>query len=92
MTHDSSHTACLELFEKLSEYLDDELDEQICQQIEAHASNCVACKACLETLRQTIALCRAMKQNEKPVPENFSDRWKECIRKMAPETMDTHQS
>ncbi len=92
MTHDPSHTACLELFEKLSEYLDDELDEQICRQIEAHASTCVACRACLETLRQTVALCRAMRRTEASVPGAFSDRWKEYIRKMASEAMSPHKS
>ncbi len=40
---DHDHQHCLEMFEKLSEYIDGELDHATCAEIEEHANNCVAC-------------------------------------------------
>jgi anti-sigma factor RsiW len=37
--HDHKH--CLELFKKLSEYIDGELDHATCSEIKKHAENCV---------------------------------------------------
>ncbi len=68
----SSHPHCLELFEKLSEYIDDELAPTERRAIEAHVAGCVACLACLQTLRRTVALCRT--GGDHPVPEEFSRR------------------
>ena len=77
-THDHRH--CLELFEKLSEYLDDELDEVTCQDIEKHVKECVPCFVCLQTLKRTIDLC---KQTEaRSVPAEFSKKLKEVIQNM----------
>jgi anti-sigma factor RsiW len=67
-----AHPHCLELFEKLSEYIDDELEAAERLAVESHVAGCVACLACLQTLRQTVALCR--KGAEHPVPTEFSHR------------------
>ncbi|MCK4987994.1 MAG: zf-HC2 domain-containing protein, partial [Desulfobacterales bacterium] len=37
--HDHKH--CLEMFDRLSEYLDNELDEVTCKDIEKHVKECV---------------------------------------------------
>ena len=50
------HHKCRELFEKLSEYIDNELDSANCDAIEAHLQNCPPCQSCLATLKQTVAL------------------------------------
>ena len=71
------------MFAKLSEYIDNELDELTCKDIEDHARDCIPCKACLETLRQTIGLCRSLESDEKPVPEAFSKRLKTLIQKLS---------
>jgi hypothetical protein len=77
-THDHKH--CLELFEKLSEYIDNELDEVTCQDIEKHVKECVPCFVCLQTLKRTIDLC---KQTEtRAVPKDFSKKLKEAIQNM----------
>jgi anti-sigma factor RsiW len=77
---DHDHKHCLELFEKLSEYLDNELDEVTCQDIEKHIQECVPCFVCLQTLKRTIELC---KQTEnRSVPEDFSRKLKEAIQNM----------
>jgi hypothetical protein len=73
--HDHKH--CLELFEKLSEYLDNELDEVSCKNIEKHVQECVPCFVCLQTLKRTVDLCKQV--GERPVPEAFSRKLKEII-------------
>jgi len=53
-----NHRHCLELFEKLSEYIDDELDEPACKEIEKHIKECILCRECLETLKRSVDICR----------------------------------
>jgi hypothetical protein len=75
------HKDCLEMFEKLSEYLDQELDETTCREIEKHAEECIKCNVCLETLKRTIEIC---KQTEsKPVPKDLSGRLRKLIENTA---------
>jgi len=74
------HTHCLEMFKKLSEYIDGELDHVTCAEIEQHSENCVACFSCLETLKRTVAICKNTK--DKPVPREFSKRLKEIIQNL----------
>ena len=78
MTSDNHHHKhCLEMFEKLSEYIDGELDRVTCAEIEKHAKSCVACFSCMETLKRTVALCKNV--DDRPVPREFSQRLKEII-------------
>lgn len=72
MTAECRHEICLSLFEKMSDYIDRELDEATCQDIERHASECFACKVCLETLKRTVALCHEMEPS--PVPPSLTER------------------
>jgi len=76
--HDHKH--CLELFERLSEYLDNELDEMTCQEIEQHIKDCVPCFVCMQTLKRTVDLCK--QTANKPVPEGVSQKLKELIENM----------
>lgn len=71
---------CEAMFDKLSAYLDDELDAATCAEIRSHAENCIACKACIDTLKQTVALCHGLEE-EKPSPE-FSRQLKALIDEM----------
>ena len=68
--HDHKH--CLELFEKLSEYLDNELDAVTCKDIEKHIKECVPCFVCLQTLKLTVDLCKST--GNRPVPRDFSKK------------------
>ena len=78
--HKHDKKICLEMFKKLSEYIDNELDELTCRDIERHAEECIRCKTCLETLKRSIDLCR--NAGDKPVPESFSLRLKEVIQSL----------
>jgi anti-sigma factor (TIGR02949 family) len=52
--HDHGSRDCREIFERLSEYLDQELDPELCSKIEGHLDGCEPCEAFLESLRRTI--------------------------------------
>ena len=77
--HEASH--CLEMFEKLSEYIDGELDRVTCEELEHHAEKCIPCKICLMTLKRTVKLCRGV-DGEVPVPETLSAKMKALIEEL----------
>jgi RNA polymerase sigma-70 factor (ECF subfamily) len=56
---------CKELFAELSNYLDDELDDSLCEELEKHIDGCEPCKAFLSSLEETIQQCRQA-PNESP--------------------------
>ena len=47
---------CLEVFARLSEYVDGELDDLTCAEIESHIDGCMPCEQFIEALRRTIKL------------------------------------
>lgn len=55
---------CRTYFERISEFLDGELDRDLCAKIESHLQDCPECRKCLESLRRTIELCRRMAEEE----------------------------
>lgn len=49
---------CKEIFAELSNYLDDELDESLCEELEKHMERCQPCIAFLQDLEKSIEQCR----------------------------------
>jgi len=64
-SHEMSMT-CRELFERLSEYVDGELSQQICEEIQRHMEGCEPCVAFAKTLKKTADLCRRLPS--RPIP------------------------
>jgi RNA polymerase sigma-70 factor (ECF subfamily) len=58
---------CKEMFAELSNYLDDELDDSLCEELEKHMDGCEPCKAFLSSLEISIQQCRVAR-NESPDP------------------------
>jgi anti-sigma factor RsiW len=83
MSTEHPHKDCLAMFEKLSEYLDRELDEVDCREIERHAESCIQCQSCLETLRRTSELCHSLPEHN--VPADFSQRLKTLVEELTQE-------
>lgn len=52
--HPARDPRCLEVFARLSEYLDGELDEMDCRLIEEHIQGCEPCVEFLRSLRRSI--------------------------------------
>ncbi|OQX61764.1 MAG: hypothetical protein B5M55_08560 [Desulfococcus sp. 4484_242] len=72
---------CKKDFERLSEYLDGELDEAVCREIEAHFGQCPECRDCVETMKKTIRLCKAAAPEQIPIDakERLRAMLRECI-------------
>ena len=49
---------CKALFAELSDYLDEQLDDSLCEELEKHFDGCQPCKAFLASLEATIEECR----------------------------------
>lgn len=49
---------CEDYLSGLSDYLDGTIDPELCQEIEQHIGQCNNCRIMVDTLRQTVALCR----------------------------------
>ena len=46
------------MFAELSNYLDDQLDDSLCEELEKHIGGCGPCKVFLASLEATIEQCR----------------------------------
>ena len=57
---------CKAMFAELSNYLDQQLDESLCEELEKHLEGCDPCQAFLAGLEATIRECRRMPS---PVPD-----------------------
>jgi len=73
---------CRELLARLSEFLDGELKEEICREIQAHMEGCEPCQALSRTLKQTIELCRQLPS--KPLPEPVKRSLLDLLEKECP--------
>jgi anti-sigma factor RsiW len=62
--------SCRELFERLSEYVDGELSQEICQEIQRHMQGCDPCVAFAKTLKKTADLCRRLPSQ--PIPPEIA--------------------
>ena len=53
-------TRCKAMFAELSNYLDEQIDESLCEELEKHLDGCDPCKAFLASLQSTIENCRRL--------------------------------
>lgn len=59
---------CAGVFARLSEYLDRELPDVSCEEIERHIQDCPPCVQFLDSLRESIVLTRGFSAEEQPSP------------------------
>jgi anti-sigma factor RsiW len=65
---------CIELFERLSEYIDGDMTPERCRELEEHLDDCWPCGEFVESFRQTIGLCK-----ELPTPA-LPDEARTCLK------------
>jgi anti-sigma factor RsiW len=70
------------MFAELSNYLDEQLDDSLCEELEKHLEGCDPCQAFLAGLEATIQECRRM-------PSQVPDRAKAV--KLRKEVMGRYQ-
>jgi RNA polymerase sigma-70 factor (ECF subfamily) len=62
---------CKAMFAELSDYLDEQLDPSLCEELEHHMSGCDPCHAFLATLEATVEQCRRS-SGDCSLPKNTS--------------------
>ena len=67
------HETCRQLLGSLSAYVDGELAEDLCAEIERHMSTCENCRVVVDTLQKTIYLVHAT-ASQPDVPEDVHQR------------------
>lgn len=82
----SEHHDCRKFFERLSELLDDEIDQATGDRIKAHVESCPECRACWATFKKTVEIYHAWGPD--PVPQGFWDRLKKTVRDHQDETAE----
>ncbi len=68
------HSECKEIFARLSEYLDEELPDDVCREIDTHIAGCPPCVEFVESLRKSIDLCHRARKLDTPGPLPETDR------------------
>ncbi|MFO7986758.1 MAG: zf-HC2 domain-containing protein [Desulfatiglandaceae bacterium] len=71
-----------EKFDRISDYVDGELNPEDCRKIEQHLRECPKCRACFHSLKQMRQLCEAASQEKLP-PEmhrRILNTLRECLR------------
>ena len=66
-THNHDHGECRKLLKDLSDYVDGELDEALCVEIERHMEECDNCRVVVDTLRKTVLLYHNLPPEPMPV-------------------------
>ncbi len=73
-THTShEHKNCHQLLGSLSEYVDGELDDELCSALEKHLENCADCRIVVDTLRKTVYLYHTNAKEEQ-LPTDIRQR------------------
>lgn len=66
--HSPKDPACLEVFARLSEYIDGELPDDDCALIEEHIADCPPCVEFLRNLKRSVAASREVQSDLRPGP------------------------
>lgn len=72
MATDHKHPECRELLGKLSDYVDGELEDALCAELETHLEGCHNCRVMVDTLRKTITLYQG--QGSAGLPPDVEER------------------
>ncbi len=75
---------CKEILDCLSEYVDEELDTSICDEIENHMNGCSPCVAFLNTLKKTVTLYNTAGK-EVTIPEDVHENLHAFLKKRCSE-------
>ena len=70
----------MKCFQRISEYLDGELEDKICREIDEHLRQCPECRQYVDSLRKTIQLCKRAAMEE--MPKDIHDRIRSKIREL----------
>ena len=69
---------CKKHFKRISEYLDGELDDRACKEIEENLEKCPECLEYLNSLKKSIRLCK--ETGEEKMPADIRERLRSTLR------------
>ena len=69
--------SCPDVLTMLSKKLEDEISPEICAQMEVHVSGCPHCHSVCESLKKTLALCKALPTPA--VPEHVQESLRQAV-------------
>jgi predicted anti-sigma-YlaC factor YlaD len=69
---------CADYLNDLNDYLDGTLDPGLCHEIEKHVGSCQNCRIMIDTMKQTVVLCRDGITEK--LPESMESRLKEILK------------
>jgi len=69
---------CPDYIKVLNDYLDGGVSPELCAEIEAHLGECPNCRIMVDTLRQTVTLCR--EGREEALPPALEDKLKGLLK------------
>jgi predicted anti-sigma-YlaC factor YlaD len=67
------HEECRQLLDSLSDYVDGDLQQELCDEIELHMKDCDNCRIVVDTLSKTISLYQTS-SDPAIVPEDVRQR------------------
>jgi len=73
------HENCQTMLTFLSDFVDGDLDQDLCLQIETHLSECPDCAIVVDTLKKTIYLYQSNSKNTVQVPDDVRERLFKCL-------------
>ncbi len=79
---------CNELIEMLSDYIDGELDKDLCEDLESHLKGCKNCKLMFDSMKMTVQLCRDGSCEDLPpefqerIQAKLKERWQQKFGKL----------
>ena len=70
---------CKKMLSELSDYIDKELADELCEELERHLEDCPNCRVMLDSLTRTVKIYCSDK--EEPLPEKLSAKLREACEK-----------
>ncbi len=72
------HHECRHLLGSLSEYIDGNLEADLCAELERHLADCENCRVVVDTLEKTVYLYHTT-ASQVDVPQGVRDRLFKCL-------------
>jgi anti-sigma factor RsiW len=78
VTREHDESMCRELLAQFSDYIDGELEEALCIELDLHLAECPNCRVMVDTVRKTITLYHS--QGTPELPSDVHDRLYRVLR------------
>jgi RNA polymerase sigma-70 factor (ECF subfamily) len=74
----ASTSTCPDILQLYSEQLEGDVSPELCERIQEHVDDCVACRSTCDALKRTLAVCRAVPIG--PVPAHVQRALERALR------------